>query len=409
MSTPVGEVLLSDYSVHELPSEVCESSSASNQDTTSYDHGSQVIVNKALLARIEVLESEVAVCRSKLMNQKQKYLRVSDIAHNDSLVRFYTGFQTYEVFLSFFEFLGPSVNHLKYWGDKSRGSSKRKTKLVPIDQLFMTLIKLRQNLKERDLALRFGIAVSTVSKYFITWVCFLYCHFSEINWMPDVDQVKSTLPVAFRESYSNTYTIIDATEIFMETPTDLQLQSSTWSSYKHHNTAKVLVACTPNGAVNFVSDLYVGAISDVELTRVSGLLPKLDGKQDISVMADRGFTIRDQLKAINVDLNIPPFMEGRARLPREGVLQGRKIASLRIHIERVIGRIKNYSILKHTLPLTFSRIANQIICVCAWLVNFQTVLIPPTCDSEDTDSYLLSCFSSDSDYDGDTELSDIDV
>lgn len=147
----------------------------------------------------------------------------------------------------------------------------------------------------------------------------------------------------------------------------------------------------------------------MELTRVSGLLPKLDGKQDISVMADRGFTIRDQLKAINVDLNIPPFMEGRARLPREEVLQGRKIASLRIHIERVIGRIKNYSILKHTLPLTFSRIANQIICVCAWLVNIQTVLIPPTCDSEDTDSYLLSCFSSDSDYDGDTELSDIDM
>ena len=84
--------------------------------------------------------------------------------------------------------------------------------------------------------------------------------------MPDVEQVKCTLPLAFKESYNNTYTIIDASEIFVETPTDLQLQSSTWSNYKHHNTAKVLIACTPNGAVNFVSDLYVGAISDVEIT-----------------------------------------------------------------------------------------------------------------------------------------------
>ena len=92
----------------------------------------------------------------------------------------------------------------------------------------------------------------------------------------------------------------------------LELQSSTWSNYKHHNTGKVLVTCTPNGVVNFISDLYVGSISDVELTRVCGIVQKLDGKENISVMADRGFTIRDQLSAICVRLNIPPFMEGLA-------------------------------------------------------------------------------------------------
>ena len=152
--------------------------------------------------------------------------------------------------------------------------------------------------------------------------------------MPDADQVKSTLPLAFKEGYSNTYTIIDASEIFVEILTDLRLQSSTWSNYKHHNTAKVLISCTPHGAVNFVSDLHVGAISDVELTRKCGLIQKLDGKQNISVMADRGFTIRDQLSIINVGLNIPTFMEGRAHLPSEEVQRGRKIASLRVHVER---------------------------------------------------------------------------
>ena len=153
--------------------------------------------------------------------------------------------------------------------------------------------------------------------------------------MPDVDQVKYTLPLASRESYSNTYTIVDASEIFVETPTDLRLPSSTWSNYKHHNTTKVLIACIPNGAVSFVSDLYVGAISDIELTRTCGLIHKLDGKQNISLMADRGFTIRDQLNTMNVEVNIPPFMEGRAHLPSE-VQRGRKIASLLIHVERVI-------------------------------------------------------------------------
>ena len=118
-----------------------------------------------------------------------------------------------------------------------------------------------------------------------------------------------------------------------------------------------------------MSDLHVGAISDVELTRKCGLIQKLDGKQNISVMADLGFTISDQLSTINVGLNIPPFMEGRAHLPCEEVQRGRKIASLRVHVERMIGRIKTYSILKGTLPLTLSRIANQIYSKCVCMVG----------------------------------------
>ena len=48
--------------------------------------------------------------------------------------------------------------------------------------------------------------------------------------------------------------------------------------------------------------------------------------------------------------------------------------------------------------------------MCAWLVNFQPVLIPPYAENEeDTDAYLLTQFSSDTDYDADTELSDIEM
>lgn len=87
--------------------------------------------------------------------------------------------------------------------------------------------------------------------------------------MPTKEQVAGTLPHAFREKFVFTYAIIDGSEIFIEKPSDLHLQSSTWSNYKHNNTAKFLVACTPNGAVSFISPLYVGSISDVERTAVS--------------------------------------------------------------------------------------------------------------------------------------------
>ena len=103
-------------------------------------------------------------------------------------------------------------------------------KLDPLNQL-LVLMKLRLNIHERDLGLRFGVSVPSVSKYFITWVCFLYAHLKEIEWMPVVDQVKTTLPHTFKVKYHKTYIIIDASEIFFETPNNLQLQSSTWSNY----------------------------------------------------------------------------------------------------------------------------------------------------------------------------------
>ena len=62
--------------------------------------------------------------------------------------------------------------------------------------------------------------------------------------------------------------------------------------------------------ISFVSPLYVRSITDVELTRVSGYLESLQGKEGVSEMADRGFTISHQLSPLGITLHIPPFMEG---------------------------------------------------------------------------------------------------
>ena len=123
-------------------------------------------------------------------------------------------------------------------------------------------------------------------------------------------------------------------------------------------------------------------------------------------MADRGFTIKDQLATQNVSLNIPPFMEGRTQLPASEVKIGRKIASLRIHMKRAIGRVKNFAILNETLPISVARLADQIVTVCAVLVNFQPVLIPPlSADLRDVEEYFAML----SDYDADSETSGMET
>ena len=70
----------------------------------------EITVNTALLARIEMLEKENAKLKQGL--QTKKPFRLDDISYDARLVRFYTGFSLYQVLLAFFDFLGPSVDHL---------------------------------------------------------------------------------------------------------------------------------------------------------------------------------------------------------------------------------------------------------------------------------------------------------
>lgn len=380
---------------------IMDTSSESTSDIACCSsENAEVIVSTALLARIELLQAENKRLTKAISSQnvKREPLSVKQISCKQELVKLYTGFPSYEVFLAFYEFLGPSVKDLTYWGDKkSKKCRSYHRKIESIDQFLLTLMKLNLNLRNKDLAFRFCISESLVSRYLCTWICFLYQHLKEIDWMPTVDQVAATLPHAFKMKYPLTYAIIDGSEVFIQTPNDLHLQSSTWSNYKHHNTAKFLLACTPNGAICYISPLFVGSISDVELTRVCGFLDKLEGKKGVSIMADRGFTIKDLLYQKGASLNIPPFMDGRQQLPSSDVKFGRSIASLRIHVERAIGRIKQFGVLQGTFPLSMVRLANQIVCICAWLTNFHPVLISQPHDTvEDVDKYFSSLSDSDS-------------
>ena len=96
---------------------------------------------------------------------------------------------------------------------------------------------------------------------------------------------------------------------------------------------------TPFGGVCFVSKLYGGNIFDRELMQWCGLLSLLEPGD--SVVADRGFTIADLLDLEGVALNISPMKTNDQFTQRE-LTTTHRIANQRIHVERAIGRIKNF-------------------------------------------------------------------
>lgn len=156
-------------------------------------------------------------------------------------------------------------------------------------------------------------------------------------------------------------------------PSSLQLNGELFSTYKNHTTLKGLIGISPSGAVTFVSQLYTGSISDREIVYRSGFLD-LPFNEGDSVMADKGFTVEDLLP-LGVKLNIPPFLCSSIQMPTKEVVWTQEIASLRIHVERVINKIKNFHIWDRVVTLNQLGLVNQMWAVCAILCNAQPSVI----------------------------------
>jgi len=70
-------------------------------------------------------------------------------------------------------------------------------------------------------------------------------------------------------------------------------------------------------------------------------------------MADRGFRLHVILLGLlQCELIVPASTKGKNQLPPKDVEKSRTLSHMRIHVERVIGVLKNrYTILQRSLPI----------------------------------------------------------
>ena len=294
----------------------------------------------------------------------------------------WTNLPNREVFDVLCQHLEKRADKLRYW----RGSSTLKHEphssinkpgpdrlLTFAEELFLVLVKLKTGYSNEELELLYEGSATLISQVFTTYVIWLSIHLTNLFQMPDVELVDG-VPKCF-EDYPELAVVLDCTEIQVEKPNNLQARKELFSNYKGRETLKFLVGLSPYQTVNYVSTAWGGRASDKHITMSSTeLLEALP--PGCSVMTDRGFNITEDLNALGVKLIIPCFKgRGRSQMSRGEFESSERVAEARIHVERIIQRIRTFKILDRPAKLSQEKILAEVFICCAYLVNFQAPIV----------------------------------
>ncbi|KAK0139962.1 hypothetical protein N1851_023125 [Merluccius polli] len=378
----------------EQPADNPQSDGISGNGTLNYqDAGCQT---ELTMDDIEKMEDVLRQNTTELGDLRTKALDTQfnqkSFEKNEEKTKFYTGLPNFLVLIQIFELCEPYIT----CGPMSV--------LPKFEQLVLVLLRLRLNLPLKDLAFRFKISLPTASRVWHKVIDILHERLEfQIEW-PERHVLKATVADNNKHMYQKLHiatqgveinvqvvsfgrrvaVIVDCFEVFIERPSNLLAQAQTWSNYKHHHTVKFLIGVAPQGYVTYISCAWGGRVSDKQITIESGLLKKLL-PGDV-VLADRGFNIGDSVGFYCASLQIPAFIKGRKQLSAYEVAETRKIANLRIHVERVIGLVRRkYQILQSrampienmaTKPGEALALIDKIGVICCVLSNLSESVVP---------------------------------
>lgn len=249
----------------------------------------------------------------------------------------------------------------------------RSKRLSKEHKMLIFFIKIKLSLTFTIISGLFGISKHSTSRFFSEVLDALYNFSSEHLVFLDRETINARMPASFRALFPRTRSIIDCSEIEIETPKLLRQRVLCFSNYKQRFTAKFLVSIAPSGEFTFVSKCFGGRATDTEITTNCGFLDLLE-KGDL-VLADKGFpSIETNLNNNGVILVTPPKKRSNWQFTQQENKAGYECASVRIHVERAIQRLKTFEVLNF-VPQHMVKHLDRILIVVSFLCNCQTDLI----------------------------------
>ena len=129
----------------------------------------------------------------------------------DAKMRFYTGIASVALFNTIFTLIKPYIPHITYWIGpthamrilKRTGREKIPTSLNPHDEFFSTLMRLRLELLNEDVADCFDISPTKSSFIFTTWINLLSKLLKSLVASLPREAIRDNLPEAFIKTGNN--------------------------------------------------------------------------------------------------------------------------------------------------------------------------------------------------------------
>ncbi|CAI5681563.1 unnamed protein product [Oreochromis niloticus] len=353
----------------DVPAANVDSGDGSESVTEGQGQTKDCVCSEQGRAEINRLLEENRLLRAQLQKTE---LNETFLKDDTEKVRYYTGLHCYAVLMSLFSTVKDFLPISK--------------KLTGFQMLLLTLMRLRLDLPVQHLCHLFDVSHKTLSSVFADTIDVLYARVGALVHWPERHCLQATMPPQFTEAFGKRVSIIvDCFEIRTERPSNLKARAQTYSHYKGTHTIKYLIGITPHGAISFISRGWGGRASDKHITERCGILQKLL-PGDV-VLADRGFDIRDAVGMMCAEVKIPAFTKGYCQLDARDVEQTRATAHLRIHVERVIGSLRNkFKMLHTTMPIRLllscegedTTLLDKIVKVCCVFVNMcPSVVVKP--------------------------------
>uniref|UniRef100_A0A3Q1H1H1 Uncharacterized protein n=1 Tax=Anabas testudineus TaxID=64144 RepID=A0A3Q1H1H1_ANATE len=248
-------------------------------------------------------------------------LSENSLRNDAEKVKFYTGLPNYFVLETVMWLLAPHMDGMK------------NVKLSKFQQLLLTLMRLRLDLRNQDLAYRFGVKVSTVIRTVHRMVNIMSSTLvpTAVFW-PSRAELRKNLPAALRTSYPDCAVIIDCFTVPFEEPVSQGNQQQHEMGISN-NVLKYLIGVAPQGVVTFVSRGVLGNVSDKSLAEGCGFLCKLL-PGDI-VLASRDLDIGGSVAARGA---LFKFVGNSECSPLADTSS--ETVSVQRHVERVISMVK---------------------------------------------------------------------
>ena len=114
-------------------------------------------------------------------------------------------------------------------------------------------------------------------------------------------------------------------------------------------------------------------MSDVEIFRECNLAEKL--KPGDACRADKGFLIQGDLAEQGARLIIPLFVKKGKQFTDAKNRRNKAISHSQIHVERVIGRVRDFTITNSVIPLTELDFIGVMTIMCCTLTNLRDSVV----------------------------------